>query len=112
MSAIWVRLVSMCATSIALSFTCACTAGGAVFKCATASGGVVYQDTPCTAGTEMRNLDKDPPTLSVVPGLAAGSARAASNEPAAARSARGAAADRREARDKSRADKALERAGE
>jgi len=40
----------------------------AVYKCANEKGGVIYQDTPCPPGKELRNLDADPATLSVVPG--------------------------------------------
>src|SRR5437763_13389055 len=39
-----------------------------VYKCAGDKGAVIYQDSPCKAGTELRNLDLDPATLSVVPG--------------------------------------------
>ena len=39
-----------------------------VYKCANEKGGVVYQDTACAPGKELRNLDTDPATLSVVPG--------------------------------------------
>ena len=38
-----------------------------VYKCA-AELGVLYQDIPCAGGKELRNLDADPPNLSVVPG--------------------------------------------
>src|SRR5436190_14969987 len=43
-------------------------AHAAVYKCANEKGGVVYQDTACAHGREMRNLDTDPATLSIVPG--------------------------------------------
>ena len=39
-----------------------------VYKCAKDKGGVIYQDTACATGKELRNLDTDPATLSVVPG--------------------------------------------
>jgi hypothetical protein len=42
-------------------------AQAAVYKCASEKG-VVYQDTACAPGRELRNLDTDPATLSVVPG--------------------------------------------
>src|SRR5262245_44917798 len=38
------------------------------YKCASARGGVVYQDTAWPAGKELRELEADPPTLSIVPG--------------------------------------------
>jgi len=40
----------------------------AVYKCANEKGGVIYQDTACAPGKELRNLDADPATVSVVPG--------------------------------------------
>ncbi|MDQ2963198.1 MAG: DUF4124 domain-containing protein [Pseudomonadota bacterium] len=43
-------------------------ANAAIYKCANEKGGVVYQDTACIPGKELRNLDADPATLSVVPG--------------------------------------------
>jgi hypothetical protein len=43
-------------------------ADAAVYKCANDGGGVVYQDTACAPGRELRNLDLDPATVSVVPG--------------------------------------------
>jgi hypothetical protein len=45
----------------------ASTAGAALVKCAGDRGGVVYQDVPCPAGRELRDLEADPATLSVVP---------------------------------------------
>jgi uncharacterized protein DUF4124 len=41
---------------------------GGVYKCAAANGAVIYQDTACAEGKELRNLEADPATLSVVPG--------------------------------------------
>lgn len=46
----------------------ALAAHAAVYKCANDKGGVVYQDTACAPGKELRNLDADPATVSVVPG--------------------------------------------
>lgn len=44
-------------------------AHAAIYKCANEKGGgVVYQDQPCGPGKELRNLDVDPATVSVVPG--------------------------------------------
>jgi hypothetical protein len=43
-------------------------AQAAVYKCAGDKGGVVYQDAACAPGRELRNLDLEPATLSVVPG--------------------------------------------
>jgi hypothetical protein len=39
-----------------------------IYKCAGEKAGVVYQDAPCAPGKELRNLETDPATLSVVPG--------------------------------------------
>jgi hypothetical protein len=36
-------------------------------KCRGDQGSVIYQDTPCKPGMELRNLDTDPATVSVVP---------------------------------------------
>jgi hypothetical protein len=50
-----------------------------VFKCQNDNGAAVYQDTPCSAGRELRNFQDDPPTLSVVPFQSGGTAPAASS---------------------------------
>jgi hypothetical protein len=39
-----------------------------VYKCQGDGGGVVYQEDPCPAGRELRNLEQDPPDLSVIHG--------------------------------------------
>lgn len=46
----------------------------AVYKCRGDGGIPMYQQTPCATGTELRNLEADPPTLSVVPPIAIPSA--------------------------------------
>jgi hypothetical protein len=51
-----------------LAFAAAAPAGAALYKCAGDKGGVVYQDKACPPGKELRDLEADPPTLSVVPG--------------------------------------------
>jgi hypothetical protein len=38
-----------------------------IYKCQGAGGTPVYQDEPCPAGKELRDFDKDPPTVSVMP---------------------------------------------
>ena len=53
-------------------------AHAAVYKCANEKG-VVYQDTACAPGKELRNLDTDPATLSVVPGTPVPTRTAASS---------------------------------
>ena len=55
----------------------ASAAYGAIYKCSIEKGTVVYQDTPCGPGKELRNLDTDPPNLSVVPGTPLPAARIA-----------------------------------
>jgi hypothetical protein len=37
-------------------------------KCAGENGGVIYQDTACPPGKELRDLEADPATVSIVPG--------------------------------------------
>lgn len=53
----------------------------AVYKCDGDKGGVVYQDTPCGPGKELRNLQTDPPTLSVVPGTPVAPAKSTAASP-------------------------------
>ena len=43
-------------------------AAAALVKCAGEKGGVIYQDTACPPGKELRDLEADPATVSVVPG--------------------------------------------
>ena len=59
------------------------SATGAVFKCAGEGGTPVYQEVPCPSGKELRNFDRDPPPLTIVPGGIAGA-----NAPDSARDAR------------------------
>jgi hypothetical protein len=54
------------ATALALLLASA-PAAAQLVKCAGDGGRVVYQDTPCPAGTELRNLDTHPATVSVIP---------------------------------------------
>ena len=61
-------------------------AQAAVYKCAT-DRGVVYQDAACPPGTELRNLEEDPATLSVVPGTPVPAARAAASSRSPSRAA-------------------------
>src|SRR5438132_3285161 len=42
-------------------------AGATVYKCVGDDAAPVYQDNPCKAGKELRDFDKDPPTVSVMP---------------------------------------------
>jgi hypothetical protein len=63
-----------------LFLSLAVPAHAGVYKCASEKG-VVYQDTACAPGKELRNLDTDPATLSVVPGTPVPN-RAATSKPA------------------------------
>jgi len=38
-----------------------------IYKCEGPAGVPLYQDTPCPAGKVLRDFDKDPPTVSVMP---------------------------------------------
>ena len=66
--------------AITLLVFAAASARAAVYKCATDQG-VVYQDAACPPGKELRNLDEDPATLSVVPGTPVPAARPAPRKP-------------------------------
>jgi hypothetical protein len=39
----------------------------ALYKCARPDGAIVYQDDPCAAGRELRDFERDPATVSVIP---------------------------------------------
>lgn len=66
-------------------------AGAQLLKCAGEGGRIVYQDTPCTAGKELRNFDTDPATVSVIPPrpIPGTTTRVAAPAPAKARTAGG-----------------------
>ena len=74
-------------------------------KCRGDQGSVVYQDEPCRPGTELRNFDTDPATVSVVPGWPA----AATPVPPAAQRTRAAPVARRAPEQKQSSGKAAER---
>ena len=46
---------------------CASAASAGVYKCARDDGTVMYQEEPCAAGRELRDFERDPPSVSVVP---------------------------------------------
>lgn len=52
---------------LAFGLACAGVAPATVFKCEGPAGVPVYQDSPCAPGKELRDFDKDPPTVSVMP---------------------------------------------
>src|SRR4029079_5459177 len=53
------------AGALALAWPVASTAG--LYKCARDDGTVMYQEDPCPAGRELRDFERDPATVSVVP---------------------------------------------
>ncbi len=61
-----------CATVVALALALAVPAHATVYKCSGPDGAPVYQDSPCPSGKELRDFDKDPPTVSVMPLLPPG----------------------------------------
>jgi hypothetical protein len=60
-----------------LATLAASPSGAALVKCADDRGRVVYQDTACPPGKELRDLEADPATLSIVPGTPVPSATTA-----------------------------------
>jgi hypothetical protein len=56
---------SLAALAVAVA---AAHAHAGLYKCAAEKGAVVYQDAPCAEGRQLRDLERDPPQLSVVPG--------------------------------------------
>ena len=53
------------ATIIAIAWSVTATAG--LYKCARDDGTVMYQEDPCASGRELRDFERDPATVSVVP---------------------------------------------
>jgi hypothetical protein len=51
----------------ALWLCAAMPAGATIYKCQGDNGAPIYQDEPCARGKELRDFDKDPPTVSVMP---------------------------------------------
>ena len=80
------------------------SAEATMVKCQGDQGSVIYQDTPCKPGMELRNLDTDPATVSVVPWSSV-----ATTPPAAAPRTRGPPVARRAPDQKISAGKASER---
>jgi hypothetical protein len=87
------------------------SAEATLVKCQGDQGSVIYQDTPCKPGMELRNLDTDPATLSVVPWSSAAPTppAAAPKPPAVSPRTRGAQVARRPADEKISSGKAAER---
>lgn len=54
--------------ALAFGAVCAWPAQATIYKCEGPVAGVpLYQDTPCPEGKQLRDFDKDPPTVSVLP---------------------------------------------
>jgi hypothetical protein len=53
--------------AFALGLALAVPARAGLYKCARSDGSVTYQEEACPAGTELRDLERDPATVSVVP---------------------------------------------
>jgi hypothetical protein len=63
--AIFLRVLTQALLLVAIV---APAAHAGVYKCASENGSVVYQDQACGPGRELRDLERDPPQLSIVPG--------------------------------------------
>jgi len=81
------------------------SAKATMVKCQGDQGSVIYQDTPCKPGMELRNLDTDPATVSVVPWSSA----VAATPPAVTPRTRGPQVARRPPDEKISSGKAAER---
>lgn len=58
---------AVCAViGLSLSLAGVCAQAG-IYKCARDDGTVMYQEEPCAAGRELRDFERDPPSVSVVP---------------------------------------------
>ena len=65
---------------VACALALAAPAVATVYKCDGPGGAPVYQDSPCPPGKELRDFDKDPPTVSVMPLLPAPAAGTTTRE--------------------------------
>ena len=83
------------------AFAWAVQAFGGVYKCARDDGTVMYQEDPCPAGRELRDFERDPATVSVVP----------FSVPPPAPSARGASASAAPSRAERKSNRSSERGG-
>jgi Domain of unknown function (DUF4124) len=59
--------VAGAAIGVGIAIAVAMPASAGVYKCARDDGSVTYQEDRCPAGKELRDFDRDPPTVSVVP---------------------------------------------
>jgi hypothetical protein len=60
-------IVALRLLALAAFAAAAIPASATVYKCAGDDGAPIYQDGPCKPGKELRDFDKDPPTVSVMP---------------------------------------------
>jgi hypothetical protein len=56
-----------CVAAVVIGLAGAAHAHATVYKCDGPAGVPVYQDNPCPEGKQLRDFDKDPPTVSVMP---------------------------------------------
>jgi Domain of unknown function (DUF4124) len=64
----WRIVTRAIATAIALQLALAASSAHAgLYKCARDDGAVTYQEEPCPAGRELRDFERDPAPVSVVP---------------------------------------------
>jgi hypothetical protein len=61
------RLGRQALAALALGVACAAPVQATIYKCEGPGGAPVYQDSPCPPGKVLRDFDKDPPTVSVMP---------------------------------------------
>jgi len=87
-------------------------AGATVYKCRGENGTPVYQDAPCPKGQELRDFDKDPPTVSVLPlGPSPGTSTVRTSTPAPGVTSKGAAKAKKESPAGNAADRKFLRPG-
>jgi hypothetical protein len=61
------RFTSALRIAAVLALACPFDAVGGLYKCGRADGTVIYQEDPCKPGAELRDFERDPATVSVVP---------------------------------------------
>jgi hypothetical protein len=61
------RFTSALRIAAVLALACPFDAVGGLYKCGRADGTVIYQEDPCKPGATLRDFERDPATVSVVP---------------------------------------------
>ena len=97
-----------CAIAVSLALAMPVCALAGVYKCLRDDGGVRYQEDPCAEGRELRDFDRDPATVSVIPFRIAPETSDAQSAPVTAKTPR-AASERKQARSAERQGNAAER---